>query len=530
MTQKTRADLTTEANTNLADNSIGDISPSDVRTMNINEIDSKFNLIDTNIASVSSATAPYSLTNTYSTGDIPVLNTLASSVTTTKSVINLIGRADSSNNAASINFYYAGAGSSSNYLGLGLVGNTNVLKILGSGAITISPASNAVVPLTLTQASGGSVNAVKINGTTASYSLDVRNTGAGNGLYVRVDTENAYAAIMESIDGYGVAGTSTTGTAGVYAWSKGTARASYHYRKQETASYAVVEILQDEALDNQSALKVTNDGTGFAIYCTATHATGDATYFSADGGRGCYAISVSGIGVRGISTSSYGGAFSSTSGAGIFGYSVGSGAKAAYLQQTVSSTVNCLDVDANTTVYGTNINNAHATGGGLAVTSNGTAIYCAGKLNVAPASNTIIPFTLTQASGGSEIAVDLNANNDYIGFRYIQNGTGHCAYYLAYNTGYAGYFYRDSNASTNPVVGVRQNSTSSVGSAFWIQQNNLDAAAIKIVKGTIEMGTYDDTTRPTAGTAGRIIYNTTDGNLNIDTGADWILPNGDSAT
>jgi hypothetical protein len=37
---------------------------------------------------------------------------------------------------------------------------------------------------------------------------------------------------------------------------------------------------------------------------------------------------------------------------------------------------------------------------------------------------------------------------------------------------------------------------------------------------------FTDATRPTAGVAGRVIYNSTDGNLNIDNGTNWILPNG----
>lgn len=37
---------------------------------------------------------------------------------------------------------------------------------------------------------------------------------------------------------------------------------------------------------------------------------------------------------------------------------------------------------------------------------------------------------------------------------------------------------------------------------------------------------YTDGTRPVAGTAGRIIFNTTDGQLNIDNGTNWTLPDG----
>jgi hypothetical protein len=37
---------------------------------------------------------------------------------------------------------------------------------------------------------------------------------------------------------------------------------------------------------------------------------------------------------------------------------------------------------------------------------------------------------------------------------------------------------------------------------------------------------YSDATRPTPGTAGRVIYNTTDSKLNIDNGTTWTLPDG----
>jgi len=37
---------------------------------------------------------------------------------------------------------------------------------------------------------------------------------------------------------------------------------------------------------------------------------------------------------------------------------------------------------------------------------------------------------------------------------------------------------------------------------------------------------YTDATRPTAGVEGRVIYNSDDGQLNIDNGTDWTLPDG----
>jgi hypothetical protein len=44
--------------------------------------------------------------------------------------------------------------------------------------------------------------------------------------------------------------------------------------------------------------------------------------------------------------------------------------------------------------------------------------------------------------------------------------------------------------------------------------------------GDLVVQTYSDGTRPSAGTAGRIIFNSDDGNLNIDNGSGWILPDG----
>jgi len=43
---------------------------------------------------------------------------------------------------------------------------------------------------------------------------------------------------------------------------------------------------------------------------------------------------------------------------------------------------------------------------------------------------------------------------------------------------------------------------------------------------TLRLGTYTDAQRPAAGTAGLIIFNTDDGQLNIDDGTNWTLPDG----
>lgn len=44
--------------------------------------------------------------------------------------------------------------------------------------------------------------------------------------------------------------------------------------------------------------------------------------------------------------------------------------------------------------------------------------------------------------------------------------------------------------------------------------------------GNLVVRTYTDATRPSAGTAGRVIFNSDDGKLNIDDGTNWTLPDG----
>lgn len=46
------------------------------------------------------------------------------------------------------------------------------------------------------------------------------------------------------------------------------------------------------------------------------------------------------------------------------------------------------------------------------------------------------------------------------------------------------------------------------------------------LRGIVQLGVFSDANRGAAGTAGRVIFNSTDGNLNIDNGTNWILPDG----
>lgn len=44
--------------------------------------------------------------------------------------------------------------------------------------------------------------------------------------------------------------------------------------------------------------------------------------------------------------------------------------------------------------------------------------------------------------------------------------------------------------------------------------------------GKLALVVYTDATRPSAGIAGRVIFNSDDGQLNIDNGTNWTLPDG----
>jgi len=61
------------------------------------------------------------------------------------------------------------------------------------------------------------------------------------------------------------------------------------------------------------------------------------------------------------------------------------------------------------------------------------------------------------------------------------------------------------------------------------QQNQLRALLRQLVllrESELFARTYTDTSRPAAGVIGKIIFNSTDGQLNIDDGTNWTLPDG----
>jgi hypothetical protein len=52
------------------------------------------------------------------------------------------------------------------------------------------------------------------------------------------------------------------------------------------------------------------------------------------------------------------------------------------------------------------------------------------------------------------------------------------------------------------------------------------AVAMYDANGCLQLPVFTDGTRPAAGTAGRLIFNSDDGLINIDDGTNWTLPDG----
>lgn len=79
-----------------------------------------------------------------------------------------------------------------------------------------------------------------------------------------------------------------------------------------------------------------------------------------------------------------------------------------------------------------------------------------------------------------------------------------------------------SNAGSNFDFIRYDDSGTNIGTPLTIER----ATGAATFEHSVNIGVFTDATRPAAGIAGRVIYNSTDTNLNIDTGSGWILPDG----
>lgn len=66
----------------------------------------------------------------------------------------------------------------------------------------------------------------------------------------------------------------------------------------------------------------------------------------------------------------------------------------------------------------------------------------------------------------------------------------------------------------------------SIQTLMFTEDDGTDHEIVANLTAPTQLYVTDDAGRPAAGTAGRVFFNTTDGNLNIDDGTNWILPDG----
>jgi len=89
----------------------------------------------------------------------------------------------------------------------------------------------------------------------------------------------------------------------------------------------------------------------------------------------------------------------------------------------------------------------------------------------------------------------------------------------AKTAGQAHSFFRTEGSSRRVYFGL---GSAAADTAYF----SFSAAGLAFTGAPFGLPVFTDGTRPAAGTAGRVIMNTDDGNLNIDNGANWILPDG----
>lgn len=136
-----------------------------------------------------------------------------------------------------------------------------------------------------------------------------------------------------------------------------------------------------------------------------------------------------------------------------------------------------------------------------------------------PSVGTVLVSPRSEKLGGPDIKSSNGNNMIASGVTFVELLTGEGAAVLASNDGMV-YSSGTKVLSLNTVIvegasGNLQEWKDPVGSGAYIDND-----------GNFVFRSYSDATRPAAGVAGRVIFNTDDGNLNIDNGGNWIHPSG----
>lgn len=136
-----------------------------------------------------------------------------------------------------------------------------------------------------------------------------------------------------------------------------------------------------------------------------------------------------------------------------------------------------------------------------------------------PSVGSVLVSPRSEKLGGPDIKSSNGNNMIASGVTFVELLTDDGSAVLASNDGMV-YSSGTKVLSLNAVIvegasGNLQEWKDPVGSGAYIDND-----------GNFVFRSYSDATRPAAGVAGRVIFNTDDGNLNIDNGGNWIHPSG----
>lgn len=83
-----------------------------------------------------------------------------------------------------------------------------------------------------------------------------------------------------------------------------------------------------------------------------------------------------------------------------------------------------------------------------------------------------------------------------------------------------------ANISRSDAEAILRSAAGGVGPSAGDVLAFSDIGWIFVTSGILQLTPIADADRPAAGVEGRVIFNSDDGNLNIDNGVNWILPDG----
>ena len=218
-----------------------------------------------------------------------------------------------------------------------------------------------------------------------------------------------------------------------------------------------------------------------------------------------------------------------TSGGGVYAVNASAFSAEIGLRGETAPSLQSGDVGLNIAVQSNTTNNVYGayTLGVNASTGQGIGYQGYGNnTSAGTAYNAIGVFGFAQSSNGLMAGVQaLSFSTNTRGFAfYTQQGHNHLS---------GGVTYIYTNTALQAAATTTHITPGTDNGSLWIEKylevDNtafFDGGATLADQTILQLGTYTNAQRPAAGTAGRIIFNTDDGQLNIDDGTNWTLPDG----